>query len=305
MRGGDVVDLDDQRRDRVGLGLRREQHRVRLQVGVDLGRLRDDLDQALVGRARVAGQRALPDGVAGRVAGLVQVGREQVEVLVALGEVEARVAHVRALLGGDDVERLLGQAAAEVDRHPLHARVAADLDAPRREVVDLAAAPVLVVGEVHLRARRGVQLERAGVQRLALEVGREEVLADGALGVLADDGERVRVLRGAGLVDQVDDLDRLLDPDVLRARGRTRRRSRTRRSRPRTCPRRRGGAWRSTPRRGRGAPRRPARASITMMRSSATSAYTTLAPRWTISAGVLLVAEVRRGRSPAARSSGS
>ncbi len=77
-------------------------------------------------------------------------------------------------------------------------------------------APVLVVGQVDLGARVGVELERAGVQRLALEVGRQEVLADAALGVLADDGQRVRVLRGAGLVDQLDDLDRLLDLHVLR-----------------------------------------------------------------------------------------
>ena len=40
---------------------------VRLEVGVHLGRLRDDVDQALVRRARVAGERALPDRVAGGV----------------------------------------------------------------------------------------------------------------------------------------------------------------------------------------------------------------------------------------------
>ncbi len=140
-----VVHLDDQRRDRVALRLRREQHRVRLEVRVHLGRARDDVDQALVGRARLAGQRALPDRVAGRVAGLVLVGREQVEVLVALGEVHAGVAHVRALLGGDDVERLLGQLAAEVDRHPLHVRIALDLDPSHRQIVNLTRSPVLVV----------------------------------------------------------------------------------------------------------------------------------------------------------------
>ena len=124
------------------------------------------------------------------------------------------VAHVRALLGGDDVERLLGQAPAEVDRHPLDARVAPDLDPAHRQVVHLAGAPVLVVGEVHLRARLGVQLERAGVQRLALEVGSEEVLADLALGVLAHHHEGVGPLDRAGLVDQPDGLDRLLDLHV-------------------------------------------------------------------------------------------
>ncbi len=68
--------------------------------------------------------------------------------------------------------------------------------------------------EVDLGARERVQLERARVERLALEVGRDEELADLDLGVLADDRERVRPLRGAGLVDQPDDLDRVLDLDV-------------------------------------------------------------------------------------------
>jgi hypothetical protein len=49
------------------------------------------------------------------------------------------------------------------------------------------------------------------VQGLALEVRREEVLADLALGQLVDDGQRLRVLRRTRLVDQPDDLDRLLD----------------------------------------------------------------------------------------------
>ena len=215
VRGGHVVGLDDQRRDRVALRLRREQHLVRLQVRVGLLRVRHDLDQALVGGPRLARERALPDGVAGRVAGLVQVGREQVEVLVALGEVHAAVAHVRAGLRGDDVEPLLGHVAAQVHGHPLDARVAADLHPLDGHVVDVARAPVLVVGEVDLGAGVGVQLERAGVERLALEVGRQAVLADAALGELADHRERVRVLRRARLVDQVHDLDRVLDLDVL------------------------------------------------------------------------------------------
>ena len=49
------------------------------------------------------------------------------------------------------------------------------------------------------------------MQGLALEVGREEVLADLALGQLVDDDEGLRVLRRARLVDLPDDLDRLLD----------------------------------------------------------------------------------------------
>ena len=216
VRGRDVVGLDDQRRDRVALGLGREQHLVGLQVGVGLRRLRDDVDQPLVGRPRVAGERALPDRVAGGVAGLVQVGGEEVEVLVALGEVQAGVAHVRALLGGDDVERLLGQAAAEVDRHPLDARVAARSRPAWWRCRSTSPGPQSwKCARCTCAPGQRVQLEGAGVQRLALEVGRQEVLADAALGVLADHGQRVRVLRGARLVDQLDDLDRLLDLDAL------------------------------------------------------------------------------------------
>ncbi len=175
-----------------------------------------DVDQALVRRARRSGERSLPDGVPGRVARLVAVGREQVEVLVALGEVEPRVAHVRALLGGDDVERLLGQPAAEVHRDPADERVAADLDALGGDVVDLARAPVLEVGDLRAGSLGRVQLERAGVERLARERGAEQVLAQEEVGVLPGNHERVRVLGRAGLVHQVDRLDRLLDPHALR-----------------------------------------------------------------------------------------
>ena len=198
-----------------------------------------DVDQALVGRARLAGERALPDRVAGGVAGLVLVGGEQVEVLLALGEVEAGVAHVRALLGGDDVERLLGQVAAEVDGTQLHAGVAARsrrawsrCRGPRR-------GPSPGSGRAS-PSRPGGRTARSAPACSAWpsKSGAEAVLADLALGVLADHGERVRVLRGAGLVDQVDDLDRLARAARPWARGRTRRRSRTRRWRRRTCPRR-------------------------------------------------------------------
>ena len=54
------------------------------------------------------------------------------------------------------------------------------------------------------------------MQRLALEVGRQAVLPQVALGELADHAERVCVLRRARLVDHVDHLDRVLDPHVLR-----------------------------------------------------------------------------------------
>ena len=59
-------------------------------------------------------------------------------------------------------------------------------------------------------------LEGAGVQGLPVDVRRQVVLAQRALGELADDGQGVGVLRHPRLVDQPDDLDRLLEPDVLR-----------------------------------------------------------------------------------------
>src|SRR5262249_44749137 len=109
------------------------------------------------------------------------------------------------------VERLLGQVAAQVDRHPAAVRIASDLDATRGDVEDLAGSPVLEVRQPDVRRGPAEELERAGVEGLALEVRRQEVLAYLALGKLVDDRERLRVLRGARLVDLPDDLDRLLD----------------------------------------------------------------------------------------------
>ena len=203
---------------------------------------------------------------------LVPVGGEQVEVLLALGEVEARVAHVRALLGGHDVQRLLGEPPAEVHRHPAHVGVARDLDALGRDVVAPRPGPSPGSGRAwHVRPGRAYSSKPPACSAWPSIGGAQAVLADRALGVLADDRQRVRVLRGAGLVDQVDDLDRVLDLDVLAARARTRRRSRRRRWRRRTCPRRgRGGAC-TTRAPGRGAPRRPSRASVTITPCSASS----------------------------------
>ncbi len=212
---GHAVGLDDQRRDRVALGPLGEQHLVRLQVGVALLGVGDDVDQPLVRGARVAREGALPDGVAGGVALLVLVGGEQVEVLVALGEVEPGVAHVRALLGGHDVQHLLHETAAQVHGHPAHVRVARDLHALGGYVVDLVRAPVVEVGELHVAARPGIQLEAAGVQCLPADGGAQAVLADRALGVLAHHREGARVLCDAGLVDHVRGLDRALQLHAL------------------------------------------------------------------------------------------
>jgi hypothetical protein len=70
------------------------------------------------------------------------------------------------------------------------------------------------VRHVDLSAGLREQLEGSGMQGLALEVRGEKELADAALSVLADHGERVGPLRGCRLVDQPDDLDRLLHLQV-------------------------------------------------------------------------------------------
>ena len=59
--------------------------------------------------------------------------------------------------------------------------------------------------EAEIRSTLEDMLEGARVERLALEVGGHEVLADPALRRLADHGERMRPLRGARLVDQPDE----------------------------------------------------------------------------------------------------
>ena len=71
------------------------------------------------------------------------------------------------------------------------------------------------VGEAAARAAVQVELERARVQGGTLEVGREVVLAQAEVAVGAADRQRVRVLRGARLVDHVGDLEGLLDDDAV------------------------------------------------------------------------------------------
>ena len=92
-------------------------------------------------------------------------------MLVALREIEAGVAHVGAPLRGHDVERLLRQAPAQVDRNPRAVGVAADLHPLRGNVVDLSSAPVLEVRQLDVRVALQVELERPRVKRLAIDLG--------------------------------------------------------------------------------------------------------------------------------------
>ena len=122
------------------------------------------------------GRGAAPVHVAARRAGLVQVDGEHVEVLVLLGEEQAAEGHVAAGLGDGQLEVLAHEVPAEQRRQPVAVGVAADTDEARRDVVDLAGAPILDLRQAAARAVFQVQLERARVQRLALEVLREVVL---------------------------------------------------------------------------------------------------------------------------------
>ena len=177
------------------------------------------------------------------VAGLVQVGREQVEVLVALGEVQAGVAHVRALLGGDDVQRLLGQVAAEVDRHPADVGVARDLDALGGDVVDLAARPSPGSARGGTCAPGATKSSNApACSAWPSKSGARQYSRISHSAELVDDRERCAYCAVPGSSISADDLDRLLDLLVLSARRRRRRRSRTPRWPPGTCPRRRADA---------------------------------------------------------------
>ena len=125
VRGRHVVGGDEHRGDRVDARLRREHHRVDLQVGVRLLRARVDLDQALEARAALAGRRAAPVHVAARGARLVQVDGEHVQVLVLLGEEHAAEGHVAARLGHGELEVLAHEVPAEQRRQPVAVGVAA------------------------------------------------------------------------------------------------------------------------------------------------------------------------------------
>src|ERR1700730_16207348 len=89
--------------------------------------------------------------------------------------------------------------------------IAAHPDEARGEVENFPRAPILELRQAAAGAVLQVELERAGVQRLALEVLGEVVLMDAELARRPAQDERAPVLRHARRVDCVDDLKRLLD----------------------------------------------------------------------------------------------
>ena len=111
----------------------------------------------------------------------MQVDGEHVEVLVLLGEEQAAEGHVAAGLGDRELEVLAHQVAAEQRRQPVAVGVAPDADEAGGDVEHLARAPVLQLRQAAARAVLQVQLERARVQRLALEVLGEVVLVHAEL----------------------------------------------------------------------------------------------------------------------------
>ncbi len=216
VRGGDVIGGDQHRGDRVQARLRREHHRVDLQVGVRLLGARVDLDQPLERRAALAGGGAAPVHVPAGGAGLVQVHREGVQVLVGLGEEQAAERHVAAGLGHGQLQVLAHEMSAQQRGQPVAVGVAPDADEAGGDVIDLAATPVLELREATARAVAQIQLERARVQRLTREVLGQVVLVHAKLARAVADDERAPVLRHAGTVDRVDDLERVLDDDARR-----------------------------------------------------------------------------------------
>ena len=152
--------------------LRGEHHRVDLQVGVGLLGAGVDLDQALEARAALAGRGPAPVHVAAGGAGLVQVDREHVQVLVLLGEEEPAEGHVAARARRSASSRCWRTRCPPSSAgQPVAVGVPADADEARGDVVDLAAAPVLHLGQAAARAVLQVHLEGARVQRLARALG--------------------------------------------------------------------------------------------------------------------------------------
>ena len=134
---------------------------------------------------------------AGR-AGLVQVDGEHVEVLGALAEEDAAERHVPARPGDDELVVVVDQAAAQQRGKPVAVGVATDLDDRGRGVVHAALAPVGELGEAAAGAVLEVELELAGVERVAVDRAAGEIeLAQADLGAAVDDRERMRVLGAA------------------------------------------------------------------------------------------------------------
>ena len=146
----------------------------------------------------------------------MQVDREHVEVLVLLGEEQPAEGHVAAGLGDGQLEVLAHEVAAEQRRQPVAVGVAPDADEARRDVVHLARAPVLELGEAAARAVLQVQLERARVQRLAL--AKSSARSYSCSGTRCPRRRRTSVrayCATPGPLDRVDDLERVLDDDAL------------------------------------------------------------------------------------------
>src|ERR1039458_10449359 len=102
---------------------------------------------------------------------------------------------------------------AEERRQPVAVGVAAHTHEPSRDVELLSPPPVLQLCQTAARAVLQVQLKRPRVQRLPVEVLGEVILVHAELAALSAEDERARVLRHAGLLDRVDDLERILNDD--------------------------------------------------------------------------------------------
>ena len=198
VRGRDVVGADQHRGDRVELGRVGEQHRVELQVGVALLGARVDLDQALeAGLARApprrrASARRRPTGpVSWRSTAKTSTCSSPWLKSRPRNAMSPPGRRRRARRGGGSGGRRAAPAASGSTRRARPRRPPSRRRARRRP------SPQSVsVGEPAARAVLEVELELAGVQRVAGDLaGGEVVLAQHDLGAAVGDRQRVRVLR--------------------------------------------------------------------------------------------------------------
>ena len=152
VRAADVVGLDLEPGDRVGVGIRGEQQVAALLEGVGALGARVDADHPAPDGGRPLGEHAAEGEVGGRVLGRVLLGRVVVEVLGAVAGVGAGHLRARAAPGELGLHPHLAARRAEAERDPLEVRVAADLGPLGREdpafVGELLLADVAEVGAV-------------------------------------------------------------------------------------------------------------------------------------------------------------
>ena len=260
----DVVGLDLEAGDGIGVGVGGEEQVAALLEGVGLLRAGVDPDHAAPDGGRPGGEDAAEGEVGVGVRRRVLLGRVEVEVLSRPARVAAGDAGLRPGAREVGLHPHLAAARAEAERGPIEPAVTLDLRPLAGEdpgpLGDVLRADVAQGGRL-----ADVQLDDRVEQRIGLVAGRGCVLPYLRLGALLEHDDGAPSDRRAVLVEGQRDPDRLAQLDPGAARGPARRRA----SRPR-CARRTGP--------------RPARARRACSRSSspcdsrASASGTTVAP---------------------------